>query len=147
MNKNEKAAHGVASTESGKTEAAAALAGSTTNSDNHDNMAAAGRQGICAYLGIGASSARTTREIARFSGYQPRVITREIQRKRASGSPICASGDGFYMAADAPELARYLKCFDRRLREMARTRRGLEVAYNSMTGQMQLDLPNNGEAD
>ena len=94
---------------------------------------------ISKFLLYGQRNAQTARQIAQIAGSKPRDVTRCIQKERAAGAAICASGDGFYVAADAPELARYIKAFDRRLGEMARTRRGLEVAYCRITGQETLE--------
>lgn len=144
MTEKNKAAHGVTSTESGR-EGKAALAGASVPFEQF-TTAEKDRQDLSELLMTGAENALTAKHIAKLTGSKPRDVTRTFQRERTAGAPICASGDGFYMAADAAELGRYIRAFDGRLREMQKTRRGLEIAYTRMTGQQILDFPG-GDGD
>ena len=124
-----------AGAEAGKTTGGASIPLDQSTTQEKD------RQGLSELLPTGAENALTAKHIAQITGNKPRDVTRAFQRERTAGAAICASGDGFYMAADAVELGRYIRAFDGRLREMQKTRRGLEIAYNRMTGQQILDFP------
>lgn len=143
MTEKKKAAHGVIGTESGRAEK---TTGGASIPFDQFTTAEKDRQGLSELLLTGAENALTAKHIAKLTGSKPRDVTRTFQRERTAGAAICASGDGFYMAADAAELGRYIRAFDGRLREMQKTRRGLEIAYTRMTGQQILDFPG-GDGD
>ena len=142
MTEKRKAAHGVTSTVNGRAEKYRAGASSMYD----DTTTPAQRQQPSALLLTGAGNALTAAEIAQITGVKAREVTRAFQRERAAGTAaICASGAGFYLAQDAGELQKYLRAFDRRLSEMRKTRRGLEIALSRMTGQT--NLFNRGQRD
>ena len=73
-------------------------------------------------------------------GYKSlRLLSRQIQRERLAGAPICAavSGDsrGYYLTDEPAELRRYISALDRRLREVRRTRDACGDTLRRMTGQ------------
>ena len=77
----------------------------------------------------------TAAELARALGCIPREVTRQIERERIMGVPICASGQGYFLPATVEELERYRRSFDRRLKHITATRRALEDAFLRVTGQ------------
>ncbi len=97
------------------------------------------------YLGYGAETATTARDLAAMIGVSdPRVITRAIERERLNGIPICACDNGYYPPFDAEELERYLRAFQRRRSQMSRTETALRFALDRMAAQQTL---NEGGAD
>lgn len=80
---------------------------------------------IADLLHRGASTALPCRDLVAFTGWTPREITRQIQRERASGVPICANGSGYYLPANDAELDAYLRSLGHRLREVQRTQRAI----------------------
>lgn len=71
-----------------------------------------------------------------------RDLTQLIEAERRAGFPICAStgqgNPGYYLAADAAELEKYIGSLDRRLHHVGQTRRHLEATLLKMTGQGKL---------
>lgn len=95
---------------------------------------------VAAHLPVGASNAISGKELAAMLGYKSlRLLSRQIQRERLAGAPICAavSGDsrGYYLASSQDELSAYLRALDRRLREVRRTRNACGDTLRRMTGQ------------
>ena len=95
---------------------------------------------VAAYLPVGASNAISGKELATVLGYKTlRLLSRQIQRERLAGAPICAavSGDsrGYYLTDEPAELRRYISALDRRLREVRRTRDACGDTLRRMTGQ------------
>ncbi len=136
MNKNEKALAG-AGTPTGAVETAAL--GGAAISCLYSTTPATVRQ-VAAYLPVGASNAISGKELAAMLGYKTlRLLSRQIQRERLAGAPICAavSGDsrGYYLASSQDELSAYLRALDRRLREVRRTRDACGDTLRRMTGQ------------
>ena len=133
MSENKKAPAG-AGTPTKATETVAL--GGATISCSYSTTPASVRQ-VTAYLPIGASNAISGKELAAILGYK--TLSRQIQRERLSGAPICAavSGDsrGYYLASSPDELSAYLKALDRRLREVRRTRDACGDTLRRMTGQ------------
>lgn len=70
-----------------------------------------------------------------------RMLTQIIELEREI-VPICASMDsgrpGCYLPASPAELESYIKSFDRRMGNMARTRKNLDDALQKMVGQEQI---------
>lgn len=87
-------------------------------------------------LSEGRSNARTGRELAAFYGCDLRAVTKEIERERRAGYPICATSTGgnlgYYLAADAQELANYCKRLNSRETELNKTRRALVGILSQM---------------
>ena len=69
----------------------------------------------------GAAAALSCRDLAALLGWPLREVTRQIQRERAAGAPICANSSGYYLPANNAELDAYLGSLSRRLREVERT--------------------------
>ena len=80
---------------------------------------------IADLLRRGRSNAMPCRDLAALTGWTPREITRQIQRERAAGVPICANGNGYFLPADDAELDAYLRSLGHRLREVQRTQRAI----------------------
>ena len=136
MNENKKALAG-AGTPTGAVETAAL--GTATVSYSYFTTPATVRQ-VAEYLPVGASNAISGKELAAMLGYKTlRLLSRQIQRERLAGAPICAavSGDsrGYYLASSPDELSAYLKALDRRLREVHRTRDACGDTLWRMSGQ------------
>lgn len=73
-------------------------------------------------LGVGRSGALTARQLSDLLETTPRDVTRAIEALRRRGVPICSSVDpdngGYYLAADADELAAYIWTRDRRVQHI-----------------------------
>lgn len=99
-------------------------------------------------LCMGADNAMTGEVLASLFDCNPREVSQAIERERRDGVPICASCDparpGYFLASDPGELALYLASLDRRLRNIAVTRRHLHDTLTRMAGQMEIDW---GEED
>ena len=76
-------------------------------------------------LNHGAAAALPCRDLVALTGWTPREITRQIQRERASGVPICANGAGYYLPDNDAELDAYLRSLGHRLREVQRTQKAI----------------------
>lgn len=136
MNENKKALAG-AGTPTGATETAAL--GGAAISCLYSTTPATVRQ-VAAHLPVGASNAISGKELAAMLGYKSlRLLSRQIQRERLAGAPICAavSGDsrGYYLTDEPTELRRYISALDRRLREVRCTRDACGDTLRRMTGQ------------
>lgn len=84
-------------------------------------------------------NAMTATELAALTGVDPRQITREIQRIRRGGVPVCASSGempGYWISEDPREVEQYCKTLDRRLKNIRATREAVGGALMVMTGQM-----------
>lgn len=80
-------------------------------------------------LSVGSENARTGRELAEVLQCKPRMITKQIERERRNGHPICASSNGenagYYLPAGTADLERYCRRLAGRTKEMAKTLRAL----------------------
>lgn len=99
-------------------------------------------------LCVGCENALTGEFLAGLFDCNLREVSQAIERERRDGVPICASCDparpGYFLASDPGELALYLASLDRRLRNIAVTRRHLHDTLTRMAGQMEIDW---GEED
>ena len=100
---------------------------------------------IAAQLGQGKSAAMTARELAALlHAGSEREISMEIERERSAGLPICASNDsgcpGYYLPADAAELAEYRRSLERRVAAVSRTLHAIEDAHDGITGQQRFNM-------
>ena len=81
---------------------------------------------VAEILGVGKDRAITARELCRALGIRHRDLTKQIERERRAGAPICASCDadapGYYLAGDRRELVSYVRGLDRRIKEIQKTR-------------------------
>ena len=79
-------------------------------------------------LSEGSENARTSKELAEILGCDRRTITKQIEKERHAGQPICANTldeQGYYMAKNADELQRYCRRLQRREGRIGTTRRKL----------------------
>jgi hypothetical protein len=71
-----------------------------------------------------------------------RDITRQVERERHAGIPICATTNsdnpGYYLPDSPAELERYIKSLDRRLKNVRETREAVQDAYLRATGQTEI---------
>lgn len=77
------------------------------------------------YLTTGAENARTSRYLCDLLGLNHRELTKQIERERRAGKPICAAASGvagYYLAADKDEMQRYCKILEHRENEIEKTR-------------------------
>ena len=96
-------------------------------------------EALQAVLQNGKDRAKTAAEIAAMTGLDHRQITREIQRMRLLGVPVCASSGetpGYWISEDAKEIEQYCKTLDRRLKNIRMTREAVGGVLAAMTGQM-----------
>ena len=100
---------------------------------------AADRQGLFALLLYGEANAQTASDLARITGCKDeRSVTKEIQRLRRAGAPICANRNGYWISDNADDLARYIKMLNRRIRNIRATCEALVDVLNGMMGQLSL---------
>lgn len=94
-------------------------------------------------LPVGQENAISCARLAEILDMDLREVTRQIERERQMGAPICATtaGDsrGYYMADGPEELALYCKSLDRRLVSVRKTRSALERTLVAMMGQVEAD--------
>ena len=98
------------------------------------------RQVVAAALLAGAENAIEGAALATTLGFKDRrALSKQIERERRSGQPICAAvagnSRGYYLASNPDELQRYIRALDRRLREIRRTRDACGDTLRRMTGQ------------
>lgn len=121
MNKNEKTRPVAATT---KRAEAAAFGGAAASFCEHFTTQNRARQ-VSDFLLTGAENAIDSRTLAAMMGIDRRTVTQRIEHERRAGAPICAAVDGvnrgYYLAADADELARYVRALDRRISEVKKT--------------------------
>lgn len=89
-------------------------------------------------LAEGRENARTSRELAEYLNCTVRDVTKQIERERRQGQPICAaSGEnpGYYLAADADELDRYCHRLHKRAAELYKTRGALISVLRQLQAQ------------
>ena len=136
MRQNEKARFVAATTE----RAEAATLGGVAASSNRDCTTSARVRQVHEVLLTGAQNAIEGATLAVALGFKNRrALSKQIERERRSGQPICAavSGNsrGYYLADDPDELQRYIRALDRRIREVRKTRDACDLTLQRMTGQ------------
>lgn len=136
MTQNEKARPTVGAVEQAE---AAALGGAAASCIPKFTTGAKPRQ-VADVLPVGAANAVDGQTLVTILGFRTlRELSREIQRERAAGQPICAAVAGkirgYYLAATPDEFSRYIKSLDRRIREVRKTRDACGETLRRMSGQ------------
>lgn len=94
-------------------------------------------------LPTGAVNAVPGKQLAESLGLDHRTLTRLVEKERQSGWAICAGVTedslGYFLAADAGELALYLRSLNRRIKNVTKTYRALDIALSQMEGQEQVE--------
>lgn len=149
MTAKQKAAPGVTSTESGREEKAAALAGGASDSFKMQFTTCGGV--IASVLSEGRGNAVTGREIKRLLDLQSgRDVSSLVERERRGAVPICATCNsnrpGYFMPETPGELETYCRSLRRRIKNVTATLDAMEKALDDWTGQQRLDLPG-GDTD
>lgn len=83
---------------------------------------------ITELLMTGRSNAQSARELAGILNCDLREISKNVERERRAGQPICAAcgeNPGYFLAADEAELKNYCDRLYRRGGEIMKTRRQL----------------------
>lgn len=86
-------------------------------------------------LGEGLERAKTAREIQDLLGMTRREVTRQVERERRDGIPICASvadPRGYYLAATKEEMEGYCKALEHRQQEVGRTLAGCQKSLGAI---------------
>lgn len=139
MNKNEKTRSTAATV---KRVEAAAFGGAAASFCEHFTTQNRARQ-VSDFLLTGAENALDSRTLAAMMGIDRRTVTQRIEHERRAGAPICAAVDGvnrgYYLAADADELARYVRALDRRISEVKKTRDACELTLRGMKKAVNAD--------
>ena len=139
MNKNEKTRSTAATV---KRVEAAAFGGAAASFCEHFTTQNRARQ-VSDFLLTGAENAIDSRTLAAMMGIYRRTVTQRIERERRSGMPICAAVDGvnrgYYLAADADELARYVRALDRRISEVKKTHAACRRTLDAMKKAVNAD--------
>lgn len=136
MTQKEKARPVTAITEQAE---AAAPGGAATSCDFEYTTSEKPRQ-VANVLLFGAENAVEGSTLAAVLGFKDRrALSKQIERERRSGQPICASvagnSRGYYLADDPDEMQRYIRALDRRIREVRKTRDACDLTLQRMTGQ------------
>lgn len=87
------------------------------------------------FLLAGAEQATTARELCELLGVNPRELTKQIERERRAGSPICAScgaNPGYYLAASKHELQAYCGSLRRRIEEVRETLQACQQTLHNL---------------
>ena len=139
MNKNEKTRPVAATTK--RAEETAAFGGAAISYSNFTTQKRA-RQ-VSDFLLTGAENALDAKTLARLLECDRRSVTQRIERERRRGMPICAAVDGesrgYFLAADADELARYVRALDRRISEVKKTRNACKQTLQGMKKAVNAD--------
>ena len=139
MNKNEKTRSTAATV---KRVEAAAFGGAAASFCEYFTTQNRARQ-VSDFLLTGAENAIDSRTLAAMMGIDRRTVTQRIERERRSGMPICAAVDGvnrgYYLAADADELARYVRALDRRISEVKKTHAACRRTLDAMKKAVNAD--------
>ena len=98
------------------------------------------RQVVATALLAGAENAIEGTALATTLGFKDRrALSKQIERERRSGQPICAAvagnNRGYYLASNPDELQQYIRALDRLLREIRRTRDACGDTLRQMAGQ------------
>jgi hypothetical protein len=135
MSKNEKARSTAATV---KRAEAAAFSGAAASFYRDFTTPTNARQ-VSDILPRGAANAVDGQTLAAAMGFKSvRELSKQVERERRAGQPICASVSGEcrgYFMGDPNELWLYLRSLDCRLREVRRTRDACEDTLRRMTGQ------------
>lgn len=120
--------------------AEAATLGGVAASSNRDCTTSVKVRQVHEILLQGAENAIEGATLAAALGFKDRrALSKQIERERRSGQPICASvagnSRGYYLADDPGELQRYIRALDRRIREIRKTRDACGETFRRMTGQ------------
>lgn len=139
MNKNEKTRFTAATV---KRAEAAAFGGAATSFCEHSTTRKRARQ-VSDFLLTGEENAIDAKTLARLLEIDRRTVTQRIERERRRGMPICAAVDGvnrgYYLAADADELARYVRALDRRISEVKKTHAACRRTLDAMKKAVNAD--------
>lgn len=92
----------------------------------------------------GAKNAIDGATLAAVLGFKSRRdLSKEIERERRSGKPICAAvageSRGYYLAETPDEFSNYIRSLDRRIREVRKTRDACGETLRRMAGQEVLE--------
>ena len=140
MDKKEKARTVAATTK--RAEETAAFGGAAASFCEHSTTRKRARQ-VCDYLLTDAEHALDAKTLAAMMEIDRRSVTQRIERERRRGMPICAAVDGvnrgYYLAADADELARYVRALDRRISEVKKTHAACRRTLDAMKKAVNAD--------
>ena len=124
--------------------AEAAALGESAASFYGENTTTTPARQVADFLPHGAANAVDGRTLAAVLGFKDRrALSKQIERERRSGLPICAAvagkSRGYYLANDPDELQRYIRALDRRICEVRRTRDACNETLCRLSGQTVLE--------
>lgn len=76
--------------------------------------------------------ATTSHTLCKLTGLTQRELTMQIMNERRAGFPICASGEGYYLADSRNQMEAYCKSLYRRLGEVAKTYRACKAIADKL---------------
>ena len=95
---------------------------------------------ISKYLLYGQQNAVPLQQLVKLSGLDNRTARRLIEAERRTGTPICSDNQtGYYLAADAAELGRFVRSMQHRASEIWKTARALEDTLQQASGQERME--------
>lgn len=87
----------------------------------------------------GEDNARTARHLADLLGCSQRDITKQIERERRAGYPICSScrseTPGYYLPVNDKDLEQYCNSLKRRAIQIFKTRQALVAVLKQLQAQ------------
>ena len=138
MAKSRRTAAGAANTDGGRR---AGELGGVAGSTSESITAADRPQGkVSRLLLYGRENAVPLQQIVKLSGLDNRTARRMIEIERRAGIPICSDNQsGYYLAADAAELGRFVRSMQHRAGEIVKTARALDDVLQQATGQTRME--------
>lgn len=91
----------------------------------------------------GRENAIPGRQLSKSLDMDIRTLTKQIERERQAGLPICAvttgADKGYFLASDAGDLDQYCRSLDRRLKNIQKTRIAIGDTLDKMSEQEQAE--------
>lgn len=82
---------------------------------------------VSGYLSAGIENGLLLRELSALTGLSTREVRRQIQRERLAGVPILSDNqNGYYLAGDDLEVARFVRSMRHRAREILKVANAVE---------------------
>lgn len=96
---------------------------------------------ILSLIGSGQANAIHLSELIKLTGFENRLVRKEIERLRRSGYVIVSDNHGYYYPETAHELSRYIKRTERQAKSIFYTLRSAKRQYRELENSNQLRLP------
>ena len=95
---------------------------------------------ISRFLLFGRQNAVPLQQLVKLSGLDNRTARRLIEIERRTGTAICSNNQtGYYLAADAAELGRFVRSMQHRAGEIMKTAQALDETLQRESGQERME--------